>query len=186
MMTLNSSFHIRPAVATDIPSIAHIHVAGWQGAYGGLVDQAYLDSLSAAQREQDWQGWLASGESTVLVAAQDDTPAGFVAFGRTKTAQPGESSIRPQYPAEIYALYLLPDLWRQGIGGELLRSAASAIIKNKMNGICLWVLDGNERAKSFYEKMGGQRVGKKMIQIGPNHLKEVCYGWRTPKMLITT
>jgi hypothetical protein len=26
--------------------------------------------------------------------------------------------------------------------------------------------------------MGGQRVGKKMIEIGPTKAKEMCYGWR--------
>ncbi len=177
--------HIRRAQEKDIPAIAAIHIAGWQAAYGGLVDQAYLDSLSVEQREEDWRGWMAGGESETLIAEMDGKPAGFVTYGRTKTAPPGESKIRPQYPAEIYALYLLPDVWRQGIGGALLRAAAKNLKEKKMNGLCLWVLDGNHRAKSFYEKLGGQRIGKKMIEIGPSNLKEVCYGWRETKLLIT-
>lgn len=176
---------IHQAGEKNIPAIAAIHIAGWQAAYGGLVDQAYLDSLSVGQRIKDWQGWLASGESTVLIAEIEGVAAGFIAFGRTRTAPPGESNIRPQYPAEIYGLYILPDYWRQGIGGALLKAAAQEIRARKMNGLCLWVLDGNSRAKSFYEKTYGQRIGKQTVEIGPSRVKEVCYGWRDLKRLIT-
>lgn len=176
---------IRIADEKDIPSIAAIHVAGWQAAYGGLVDQAYLDGLSVEQRIKDWQEWMASGEPETLIAEIDGKAAGFVTYGRTKTAPPGDSKIRPQYPAEIYALYLLPDCWRRGAGTALLGAAARNLKEKKMGAFCLWVLDGNFRAKSFYEKTYGQRIGKKMITIGPNDLKEVCYGWRDTKRLIT-
>lgn len=176
---------IRKATEADINALASIHIEGWQAAYGGLVDQHYLDSLSLEARQADWQGWMASGESETLLAEVDGAPAGFITYGRTKTAPPGDSKIRPLYPAEIYALYLLPAIWRQGIGSALLRAAAHNIKAQKMNGLCLWVLDGNSRAKSFYEKTYGQRVGKKEIMIGPNRLKELCYGWRDVKLLIT-
>ncbi len=181
-----SSLIIRKASPADIPAIARMHIEGWRAAYGGLVDQAYLDTLSVEQRMADWQGWMASGESETLIAESGGQPAGFITYGRTKTAPPGESNIRPQYPAEIYALYLLPDFWRQGIGRALLRQAAIQIKEKKQNGLCLWVLDGNDRAKLFYEKTYGQRIGKKIVEIGPSKLKELCYGWRDVKLLITS
>ncbi len=182
---LESSMEIRIADINDIPAIARIHIEGWQAAYGGFVDQAHLDSLSVEQRSQDWQNWMGEGESETLLAEIGGKAAGFITYGRTKTAPPGDSKIRPLYPAEIYALYLLPDFWRQGVGGALIRQAAKNLKAKKQNGLCLWVLDGNHRAKSFYEKTYGQRIGKKMIAIGPNELKEVCYGWRDLKLLIT-
>jgi GNAT superfamily N-acetyltransferase len=169
---------IREATQEDIPSIAHIHIEGWKAAYGGLVNQDYLDSLSADQRTADWTNWLGSGETTVLVEEQDGKAVGFIAFGRTKTPPPGSSIIRPLYSAEIYALYLLPDVWRQGVGKALLKEASRRLKEQKHTSLCLWVLDGNARAKSFYEAIGGQRAGKKMVEIGPSKLKEICYGWR--------
>jgi hypothetical protein len=51
--------------------------------------------------------------------------------------------------------------------------------------MCLWVLDGNQRGKAFYQAMGGQKLGGKMIEIGPSSLKEICYGWRDLSLLIT-
>lgn len=172
---------IRPATTNDVSDIANLHIKGWQAAYGGLVDQAYLDSLRPEERQKDWEKWMEAGETTTLLAERDGRAAGFVTYGRTKTAPPGDSNIRPQYPGEIYALYLDADMWRQGIGRALMQAAFQGLSDQKMKGACLWVLDGNRRAKAFYEALGGQRIGKKMITIGPSQLKEICYGWRDLK-----
>lgn len=176
---------IRIATHGDIPALARIHTQGWQAAYGGLVDQAYLDSLSVEDRAEKWREWMDAGESETLIAEEDGAPAGFVTYGRTKTAPPGSSAIRPTHAAEIYAIYLLPAYWRKGIGRTLLCAAAENLKAKKQTSLCLWVLDGNARAKAFYEKMGGQRIGKKMIEIGPNSLKEICYGWRDTAAMVS-
>jgi ribosomal protein S18 acetylase RimI-like enzyme len=169
---------IRQAVLSDIPAIAALHIEGWKGAYGGIVDQAYLDSLTVEKRIADWTQWMAAGESEIFIAEEDGHPAGFVVIGRTKTPPPGSSPIRPSHSGEIYALYLHPSVWRKGIGTALLKHAARELKDRKHTAICLWVLDANTRAKAFYEKMGGQKIGNKMIEIGPSKLKEVCYGWK--------
>lgn len=175
---------IRLATEADIPAIARLHIEGWKAAYGGLVDQPYLDSLSLDKRINDWTGWMSSGESETLIAERDGQPVGFITSGRTKTPPPGSSPIRPTHSAEIYALYLHSDVWRQGIGGELIRKAAENLKNRKHSTLCLWVLEGNDRAKRFYEKMGGQRIGKKMVEIGPSNLKEICYGWKDISNLV--
>lgn len=169
---------IRKATTADIPVIASLHIEGWKGAYGGIVDQSYLDGLSVEQRIKDWTEWMTAGESEVFLAEEDGKPAGFVVIGRTKTPPPGSSPIRPSHSGEIYALYLHPDFWRKGIGTALIKHAARELKDRKHSTVCLWVLDKNERAKAFYQKMGGQKLGGKMIEIGPSSLKEVCYGWR--------
>lgn len=170
---------IRKATQDDIPAIASLHINGWKAAYGGgLVDQAYLDSLSVEQRIKDWQGWMAAGESQTLIAEKDGQAVGFITTGRTKTAPPGSSPIRPMFSAEVYALYLDQSVWRQGVGTALLKQAAIDLKELKHSSLCLWVLDGNARAKAFYEKMGGQKVGSVKVDIGPNKLKEICFGWR--------
>ena len=65
---------IRLAGTSDIPIIAALHIEGWKGAYGGIVDQAYLDSLTVEKRIEDWTQWTASGESTVFLAEVSGTP----------------------------------------------------------------------------------------------------------------
>ena len=169
---------IRPATSQDIPVIAALHIAGWKGAYGGIVNQDYLDSLTVEKRIKDWTEWMGSGESEIFLAEENANPAGFVVIGRTKTPPPGSSPIRPSHSGEIYALYLDPQFWRQGVGTALIKHAAQELKARKHSSICLWVLEANVRGKAFYEKMGGQRLGGKMIEIGPSTLKEICYGWK--------
>lgn len=175
---------IRIATPADIPAIAALHVAGWQAAYGGIVDQGYLDGFTVEKRIVAWTDWMKSEESgEVFLAETDGKVVGFVDIGRTKTPPPGSSPIRPSHSGEIYALYLHPDYWRKGIGTLLMKHAARELKDRKHSTICLWVLDANARGKSFYEQMGGQKLGGKMIEIGPSTLKEVCYGWRDTKAL---
>jgi ribosomal protein S18 acetylase RimI-like enzyme len=72
----------------------------------------------------------------------------------------------------------MPEYFRQGVGTALIQKAVAALKEQQHQSMCLWVLDKNKRGCNFYEAMGGQRVGKKMIEIGPTKAKEVCYGWR--------
>lgn len=175
---------LRAATKADIPALASIHIEGWRAAYGGQVDQDYLENLSLEERTREWCVWMESGESDIFIAEEEGVPAGFIMYGRTKTVPPGSSNIRPTHAAEIYALYLLPEFWRRGMGRALLKKSAEVLKEKKQKTLCLWVLDGNERAKSFYESLGGQRIGKHMIEIGPSKVKEICYGWRDIDLLL--
>ena len=169
---------IREATTADIPDIAKIHVAGWHGAYGGIVDQGYLDDFTVEKRIPKWKEHFDKGESNALLAYIDGQAVGFVDYGSLKTPPAGMSKIRPLYSGEIYALYLMPEFYRQGVGTALIKEAVGKLKDNKHSSMCLWVLKDNKRGCSFYDSIGGQRVGKKIIEIGPTKAKEVCYGWR--------
>lgn len=179
------SFTIRPATESDIAPLAAIHNRGWQEAGKGIVDQDYLDHLRVEDRAADWKRWLEKGDQQVLLAATDFAePAGFISFGPLRTPPPGMSPIRPLYGSEVYALYILPSCWRQGLGRLLLRQAAERLAEQKKNSLCLWVMEKNKRANVFYKALGGQRCGKHEVQIGPSRVREVCYGWRDTAQLL--
>lgn len=178
------NFTIRPAIESDIPALAHIHVEGWKDSYGGIVDQKFLDDLTGEKRAADWWKWFAEGAMQTLIA-EDETgaAAGFVSFGKLRTPIPGGSPIRPLYSSEIYAVYVLPARQRRGLGRQLMREAALKLRDMKHKSACLWVLEKNEKAVSFYKKAGGQRCGKKNIEIGGTKLLEIAYGWRDTAIL---
>ncbi len=177
---------IRPALESDIPDLAHIHVQGWKDSYGGIVDQAFLDSLKKEDRAEKWKEWLAQGENPVLMAfSPSGSPAGFVNFGKLRTPLPGQSPIRPLYTGEIYALYILKDFWRQGLGTTLMRAAAAELKAMKHQSLCLWVMEKNIGAVSFYKKLGGARCGKKDTQIGQTTAREIAFGWRSTASLLS-
>ncbi len=180
------SLLIAPATDNDISILAVLHVEGWHSAYAGAVDQDFLNGLSVHEREEGWTKWLDNPEIYASIAYVQDHPVGFIAYGKIETLPLGQSTIRPQYTSEILALYILPDYWKQGIGKALMIHAVQVLKEKKHSGLCLWVLDKNKNACAFYERMGGQRIGKHMIEIGPSKVKEVCYGWRDLIKIVET
>ncbi len=173
------AMNIRPATLNDAETLARIHVAGWHESYGGIVPQEYLDSLSVDSRTKDWQRWLSSGEQfNTFLAFENEAPCGFISCGKLRTPPPGMSPVRPLYTSEIYGIYVLKEHWRKGIGKALMRAAAEDLRTRKHRSLCLWVIEKNKNAVAFYQKLGGQRCGKKDVEIGGRNLREICFGWR--------
>lgn len=176
---------IRSATPDDSPALAHILVRGWQESYKHIIDQDWLDALDENEYRAQWQKWFADENWQVLIAHDDDgTAAGFAGFGKLKTPPPGSSPIRPLYSAELYAIYILPEFWRQGLGTKLVRDAAAQLVTMKHKSLCLWTMEKNKQAIDFYKHLGGERCGKKEVQIGPTSAREVCFGWRDTAPLL--
>lgn len=178
-------FTIRPATKADIPVLSHIHVAGWKDSYDGIVDQEFLDNLTEEQRAADWKKWFSDGTMQTLIAEDGSgKPCGFISFGKLRTPIPGGSPIRPLYSAEIYAIYILPGCQRLGLGRQMMRAAAIKLREMRHRSVSLWVLEKNEKAVAFYKKCGGQRCGKKDIEIGNTKVREIAFGWRDTGILV--
>lgn len=173
---MNLTLH--PCTPDDCDDLARLHIEGWRSSYGGLVDQAYLDGLDTTARAQDWRGWLAGGTRAIIARDADGNGCGFVAFSKLMTPPPGMSPVRPLYTAEILAIYILPAYWRVGLGRRLMAAAAESLRGDKHKSLCLWVLEKNTRAVSFYKALGGERCGKKQVEIGGRTFTDVAFGWR--------
>jgi len=148
---------VRPARAEDAGQIALVHVRSWQGAYRGLIPQAYLEGLDVAQRTQMWERTLAETEDPnagVLVADEGGSVVGFVGYfpSRDPDADPG-------LVGEIGAIYLLPGAWGGGIGRRLMDAAIDRLAGAGFAQATLWVLDSNVRARRFYEAGGWSADG---------------------------
>ncbi|GIH59681.1 GNAT family N-acetyltransferase [Microbispora siamensis] len=148
---------IRRAEAADAEAIAAVHVRSWQAAYPGLMPQAYLDGLTPATRLPVWNRLL--GESSpprteVLVAEADGSVVGFAAFG------PGrDDDVDPASVAEISAIYLPAEVWGAGVGRRLMAAALDSLAAAGYEQATLWVVDGNMRARRFYERGGWRPDG---------------------------
>lgn len=165
---------IRPAAVEDAAKIADVHVRSWQGAYRGLIPQAYLDGLDPAERAEMWTR-ITSGvdgsRAGVLVAEDDAGVRGFATFGPTRDE--GESAERT---AEIGAIYLAPEAWGTGSGRELMTRALASLSEAGYQQVTLWVLDTNARARRFYEAAGFHEDGaEKLDDRDEFQLREVRY-----------
>lgn len=171
---------IRPATPYDAQAIARIRVQGWRFAYQGLISQDYLDSLSVAEDTERMRGYLSQfpqnsppsrsesvqGSSddekrSFMLAARGDAVLGFCRFSaapnnadRVERAVPGGEMV-----GRLHSLYIDPDALGQGIGHTLMNHALSTFAVWGCERATLWVLEGNSRAISFYERQGWQRTG---------------------------
>ena len=181
---------IRPATPNDAQSIARIRVQGWRFAYQGLISQDYLDSLSVAEDTERMRGYLSqfpqnsplsrsasvqgSGDGekrSFMLATRGDAVLGFCRFSAApdkadcaERAVPGGTIV-----GRLHALYIDPDTLGQGIGHTLMNHALSTFAAWGCERATLWVLEGNSRAISFYERQGWRCTGATKVDqsFGP-------------------
>lgn len=169
---------IRRAHLRDAPGIARVHVESWQAAYKGIIAAEFLDKLSIEQKTRERELWLMRPPSSnvVLVAEVDGEIVGFASCGRERTDH-------PFYTGELYALYLLPSHQGCGIGRQLVEATARILLAQGHQAMLIWVLAEN-KARGFYERLGGRAVLKKNITIGQQVLPEIGYGWDDMRTLL--
>jgi GNAT superfamily N-acetyltransferase len=151
----------RLARASDARAIAVAHVRSWQAAYQGLVPQEYLDGLDPGQRRAGWDATLREADwprRGVFVAEQAGEVVGFASFCPAR-----DDDLDPGCIGEVPAIYLVRAAWGQGLGRQLMTDALAAITEAGFREAALWVLDTNERARSFYQA-GGWRADGAMKQ----------------------
>lgn len=148
---------IRPACPQDAHALASIFVDGWRFAYEGLLPRAFLASLDVCERERQQKELINrsahAADYWLRAADSDGVVVGVCAFGKCRENN-------SENTGEIYALYLNPNNVGQGIGFSLMQNALAQLSYEGFTQASLWVLDGNSRALSFYQKFGFILTGK--------------------------
>ncbi len=160
---------IRPARLSDAEALGRIYVESWRVAYKKILPQSYLDGLSSKKVARTIRRNLVDIYSTCLIAARGKTPLGYILAGSRREDD-------PVYSAEIYELYLMPDIQRQGIGRQLLAHMAAKLHQAGFNTLMAWVLSRNPN-RLFYAKCGGLYLRTKPIVYAGQVLKADAYGW---------
>lgn len=161
---------VRPATAKDARPIAETHIATWQATYDGLMPGDYLKSITIEKRLSFWREAIEFSDPQILVATHGESVIGFVAFDRSR--DPGSKSST----GEIWALYVLPAYWGQGVGLALWDGAREGLIEEGCTQVTLWVLLGNERAMRFYEHGAGFKRDMPSLRttaFGDKRLEEI-------------
>lgn len=135
-----------------MPSIAEIHVRSWQAAYGGVLPDELLDGLSVSERKRSWTAILSESEDRWLTLVAERDGSGLAGF--CSVATPSRDQGADGLTAEVGALYVDPDHWRQGAGGALLVAALEELDRRRFRDVILWVLPENHAALDFYDRFG--------------------------------
>jgi len=134
---------IRDARADDGEEIARIQHRSWQVGYAHIFP---AEQLAAPHIDPErWRARLVEPPPgwRTFVADRALRVAGFACTGTNRD----DATI-----GELYALYVDPDAWGDGIGRELIAHAEEAL--RPYGEATLWVLEDNPRARRFYEAAG--------------------------------
>lgn len=155
---------IRPAMQKDAAAIGRVYCEGWKAAYDGLMPAFFLNALTPENCAPK-PDHIAPDRR--LVAELDGEVVGTVTFGKGRE----DASL-----AEIQSIYVLPDYWNRGQGSALFRAVCDKVKEQGYPGLYVWTLEGNSRAKVFYERMGMTPIGEiREFEIAGAYLPEVKY-----------
>jgi GNAT superfamily N-acetyltransferase len=160
---------VRPAVPEDAYDVARVQVRSWQWAYRGLIAQSYLDGLEP----EIWAGRYTFGRvgiglPSTLVAVDGSTICGMVTTGLCRDED------LPNF-GELMAIYVDPAHVGTGVGRVLI-AAARERLRAVSTQAALWVLDGNGRARRFYERDGWSFDGTRRTRThGNTPVQELRY-----------
>jgi ribosomal protein S18 acetylase RimI-like enzyme len=162
--------NIRRATSSDAAALAKVHIDAWRMAYRGLVPDSYLDSLDFDLRAERWRESLATGKRETYVAEDDQGVLGFLTIGACR-----DPELAGEPVGEIWGIYLAPRHWRKGIGRLLCRRGEEMLASWHFTQAVLWVFDGNQPARGFYETMGYTTDGASKVLNPGAPLKAIRY-----------
>ena len=163
---------IRSAEIEDAAGIARVRAESWRSAYRGIVPDEFLDAIDVNEWSERQRRNMEDVPDNLVsfVAETEGLVVGWAVGGPNR-------EINLDYAGELYAIYLLPDYQRRGIGQQLTEATARWLIGEGLSSMILWVLRENYPARSFYEALGGYLCGERQTQITGTWLPEVAYGW---------
>lgn len=174
----SSGFSIRDAVPADAAELAEVHVACWRETYAGLIPQRVLAMLDVDARRHMWRRSIRRGrESTFICTDPGNAIVGFGCSGPVR-------DVPKSYDGEILAIYLLERAQGLGLGRELMRRLAEALIADGRRSAALRVVRDSDKACGFYRHMGGIEAGAHLHQVDDFKMVTTVIGWDDVSVLL--
>lgn len=159
---------VREATIEDAAAIAQVHVRSWRWAYRRVFPDAVLDALDPTTREARHRARIADGKASTWVAEENGRVVAFAVCGRSR---------HDAFEGEIYALYAEEQSVGRGHGRRLIEACFGHLHEAGMSSAGVAVLEDNQRARGFYERMGGVAVGTEPWSLEGVEYVEVLYAF---------
>lgn len=168
---------IRAAEPGDAGGILDALAASARAAYAELMAEsdlraAFLD-LDAGALAERLEGIRSDDDVVYLVAVDGDRVVGYAQF-RCGDRFPDHL----EGDAYLQSLYVRPERWGEGIGGDLLAEGIARLPSGSRR-LVLSVFSDNDRAKDFYEAHGFERTGEGSFEIDDTAYPTDVYSKRT-------
>lgn len=153
-------------------------MCSWQVGYRGLLPQPLLDGLCPAQRIPRWTATVRQatwpGRGTLVA----DDAGDIVGFADLRPAQDDDPDAVGV--GEIASFYVLPAVWRRGVGRHLMAAAVRTLETAGFTSATLRVLETNARAIRFYSHLGWEPDGSTRDElVGGATIRDVRYRRKT-------
>ena len=157
---------IRPAVPEDAPVLARIQTEAWKAAFGGILSPEALAQATNPEEAQAMHAFVLEHQlAHVSLQCIDGTPQGMTAWSENRDNLGCDT-------AELICIHSLPQFWGHGYGAHMIQHVLEEAKHAGYVRLVLWVFEGNERARRFYEKHGFHLTDEKQENLGAT---EVMY-----------
>lgn len=158
---------IRRARTEDAAALSRVFDAAWREAYQGIIPALALERMIARRGPRWWLSTIGRGRPLVVLDV-GDTVAGYVSYGRCRDRS---------LPAngEIDELYLAPEHQGLGFGTRLFQAVRNDLVDRGMKRVAVWSLSENDRARAFYERLGGRLIAEAADRAAGANLTKVAY-----------
>ncbi len=136
---------IEPRLA-DVEALAEFHIRCWQEGYRGILPDSVLDNQLLARRIEGWKNVVVDSSIFSRAARSKGNWLGFAHSGKSKITE---------NEGQVYGLYVDQAVYRRGVGRALFESAKNEFAAHGYAKFVICVLRNNQRARAFYEAMGG-------------------------------
>lgn len=167
----SSNIRYREAGVAECEAVAKVHVRSWQESFAGLVPQSVMDRITVESRINAFEKRFQTDYYRMFVAEVADL--GIVGFADCGLPREEIDS----YQAELYAIFLLPEFQGSGVGRRLFSLCLEAVVKSGKSSMYLLAFEASPY-RPFYDKMGGQLVMKRPVEIEGTTFDAVVYGWQ--------
>ncbi|HZZ88497.1 MAG TPA: GNAT family N-acetyltransferase [Caulobacteraceae bacterium] len=167
-------YAISPAGSADAAELGRVHVGAWRETYPGILPQAALNRMSPEAHARRFRHdlTLARKGHVTLIAEGAAGAVGYAAGALLDGQGRGRGA-----DAEVFTLYVLRAAQGAGVGRALLRGAARVLQAEGAASLMLFVLTRNERARGFYERLGGEAFAEVASLGWGQGLTETAYRW---------
>jgi len=166
-------YAISPAGPADAAELGRVHVRSWRETYPGLLPQAALDRMNPAMHARRFRHELMRAQpGQVTLIAEDAGGAVGYASGAVLSGDARGAD------AEVFTLYVLRAAQGAGVGRALLKASARVLRAEGAGSLMLFVLTRNERARAFYERLGGEAFAEVASHGWGAGLTETAYRWK--------
>lgn len=171
---------LRVATIEDAEGVARLHADSWRRTYRGMMRDEFLDGDLVQERLSAWRERLQSPapNQLIVVAEASGVIQGFICVFGDDDARWGSL---------IDNLHVRQEVQTKGIGRQLMREAAAWVTLNYPRcGLYLWVMQANDNAQRFYERLGGSNEGGEVRENAERGAAHVFrYAWPDAGALAT-